>query len=252
LDLLPAAYRRDPDSAAFLAGFLALFERVFTGVEDRYEGFSRELNPAAAPPEVIDWLGALVDLAFDPSWPVERRRALVGEAMALYRTRGTVAGIERYVEVYTGRRPAIVEGWLERPASPTFLGRPGSVLGCGLPLLGCGASPATLPDDELWARHAHRFAIYVYVDDGCDAALTVRAVDRIVEANKPTHAAHRTEAVFPDARVGLQSRVGLDLVLGAPSVAAARPGAGPNPGAAGVLGAGAVLGTRAGGGFRAG
>ena len=29
--------------------------------------------------------------------------------MLLYRTRGTIAGIERYVEIYTGIRPAIVE-----------------------------------------------------------------------------------------------------------------------------------------------
>ena len=49
LDLLPAAYRRDPDSASFLEHYLALFEHVFTGVEDRYEAFSRQLDPAAAP-----------------------------------------------------------------------------------------------------------------------------------------------------------------------------------------------------------
>jgi phage tail-like protein len=248
LDLLPSAYRRDPDSASFLEHFLALFEHVFTGVEDRYEAFARALDPDSAPADVIDWLAALVDLAFDPSWPVERRRALVGEAMSLYRTRGTVAGIERYVEIYTGSRPEIVEGWLERPGRPTFLGRPGSVLGCGLPLLGRGTSPAALPDDELWARYAHRFTIYVYVDDRCDAEVTLRAVDRIVELNKPAHTVHTSLAVFPDARVGLQSRVGLDLVLGAAAAAGSRLGGGGNAatgvGAAGVLGVDTVLGPR--------
>lgn len=241
LDLLPAAYRRDPEAAAFLERFLALFEHVYTGIEDRYAEFSRELNPDAAPREVIDWLAALVDLAFDPSWPVERRRALVGEAMSLYRTRGTPAGIERYVEIYTGKRPAIVEGWLERPARPAFLGRPGSLLGCGLPLLGRGPSPATLPDDELWARYAHRFTIYVYIDDPCDAELTLRAVDRIVEANKPAHTVHRSEPVYPDARVGVQSRVGLDFVLGAAAAPGTELGGGT---AAGLLGVGTVLGAR--------
>ena len=52
-------------------------------------------------------------------------------------------------------------------------------------------SPAMLPDDELWARFAHRFTIYVYVDDACDAEVTLRAVDRIVEVNKPAHTVHR-------------------------------------------------------------
>jgi phage tail-like protein len=249
LDLLPTAYRRDPESASFLDHFLALFEHVFTRIEDRYEEFSRELDSDAAPLEVIDWLAALVDLAFDPSWPIERRRALVGEAISLYRIRGTVAGIERYVEIYTGRRPSIIEGWLERPARPAFLGRPGSILGCGQPLVGCGFSPAALPDDELWARYAHRFTIYVYVDDQCDALLTLRAVDRIVEVNKPAHTVHHSEAIFPNARVGVQSRVGLDLVLGAAQAPATRVGGGqiPSSGSAlptGVLGVDSVLGAR--------
>ena len=67
---------------------------------------------------MIDWLACLVDLVFDPSWPLERRRALVAEAMALYRTRGTVRGLERYIEIYTGMRPVILEGFLTRSAGP--------------------------------------------------------------------------------------------------------------------------------------
>ena len=252
LDLLPMAYRRDPESALFLEHFLALFEHVFTGIEDRYLEFSRDLNPEAAPREVIDWLAALIDLAFDPSWPIERRRALVGEAMSLYRTRGTIAGIERYVEIYTGIRPAIVESFLERPERPSFLGRPGSVLGCGLPILGVCSSLATMPDADLWARFAHRFTIYVYVSDVCDAEVTLRAVDRIVEVNKPAHTAHRSQAIFPDARLGVQSRVGLDFLLGAAVAARTRLGEGSDQraigngreGGAGVLGIDTVLGAR--------
>lgn len=253
LDLLPTVYRRDPEAAAFLDHFLALFEHVFTGVEDRYEEFSHEINPDAAPLEVIDWLAALVDLAFDPSWPVVRRRELVREAMSLYRTRGTIAGIERYVEIYTGLRPAIVEAWLERPAQPAFLGRSGSVLGCGLPILGAGPSPVTLPDEDLWARFAHRFTIYFYVDDECDAEVTRRAVDRIVEVNKPAHTVHRSEAIFPNARLGVQSRVGLDLVLGAATpprtqlggAGRASPAMGTSgSGVGGVLGRDTILGAR--------
>jgi len=249
LDLLPTAYRRDPEAATFLDRFLALFEHILTGVEDRAVAFSRELDPDAAPLDVINWLAALVDLAFDPSWPLERRRALVGEAIALYRVRGTIAGIQRYVEIYTGSRPVIIEGWLERPAQPSFLGRAGSILGCGLPILGASGSPASLPDDQLWARFAHRFTIYAYVNDACDAEITLRAVDRIVEVNKPAHTVHRTEAVFPDARVGVQSRVGLDLVLGAAAAPRTTLGDGgsqgpPAPRGGGVLGLDTVLGAR--------
>ena len=215
LDLLPSAYRRDPESAFFLEHFLALFEHVFTGVENRFVEFSHELDVDAAPRDVIDWLACLVDLCFDPSWSLARRRALVAEAISLYSKRGTVAGLERYVELYTGHTPVLVEAWLERPPRPALLGRPGSVLGCGLPLLGGVVSKSVLPDDQLWARYAHRFTVFFYVDDRCDETLAARAVDRIVEVNKPAHTQHRCEAIFPEASVGLRSRVGVDLVLGA-------------------------------------
>ena len=129
LDLLPRVYRRDPESAFFLEHFLALFEHVFTGVEDRYELFTRQLNPGAAPLDILNWLACLVDLSFDPSWPIERRRALVLAAMDLYATRGTPRGLARYVEIYTGVRPVIVESFLERPLRPPFLGMPGIYLG---------------------------------------------------------------------------------------------------------------------------
>jgi phage tail-like protein len=131
LDLLPGAFRRDADANSFLEHFLALFEKVFTGIEDRYEEFSRQINPDAAPQEIVDWLAALVDLAFDPSWSLEKRRALVGRAMELYKLRGTPEGIARYVEIYTGIRPQIIESWLLRPADVPFLGSPGAALGCG-------------------------------------------------------------------------------------------------------------------------
>ncbi|MEB3260937.1 MAG: phage tail protein [Cyanobacteriota bacterium] len=215
LDLLPALYRREAGPGSFLEHFLALFEQVFTGIEDRYDDFSRQLNLEAAPREVIDWLAALVDLSFDPTWPLERRRALVGEAMDLYRRRGTVAGLERYVEIYTGRRPSILEGWLERPSRPALLGRGGAVLGCGLPMLGRCSSPAGPPDQELWRRYAHRFTLVVVIDDPRDRETTLRVVERIVAVNKPAHTAHRCEVAYADARVGVQSRVGIDLVVGA-------------------------------------
>jgi phage tail-like protein len=212
LDLLPAVYRRDPESAFFLEHFLALFEHVLTDVEDRYERFSRELNPDAAPLDVLDWLACLIDLSFDPSWPLARRRALVAEAIELYRIRGTVHGLERFVEIYTGIRPVILEGFLERPVAPAFLGQPGSVLGCAA-ALATGTRTRT-PEDLLLARFAHRFSVIYFLEDDCDGEVVHGVVDRIVATNKPAHTVHTLRAVRPDARVGL-ARLGLDLMLGA-------------------------------------
>jgi phage tail-like protein len=245
LDLLPRVFRRERESARFLERYLALFEHVLTGVEDRYELFSRQLNPDAAPAGVIDWLASLTDLAFDPSWSLARRRALVAAAMELYRLRGTKEGLERFVEIYTGTRPVIVEGFLERPARPPFLGRPGIVLGCTTRIE--SAHARHVAEDVLLARWAHRFVVYVPVDDECDEAVLLAVVERIVETNKPAHTVHRLVPVRAGTPVGF-ARVGLDLVLGgreAPFthlVGCPEPGAPAGPPS--VLGGNAILGER--------
>jgi phage tail-like protein len=246
LDLLPRVYRRDPGGAHFLEHFLALFERVFTAIENRYETFAHELNPDAAPRAVIDWLACLIDLSFDPSWPVERRRALVAAALDLYRRRGTPGGIERYVEIYTGISPVVQEAFLRRPARPALLGSRGSVLGCSLAL--APAVPDTRPDEQLYRDYAHRFTVLVYLDDCCDREVVLPVVDRIVAVNKPAHTSHAVCTVYPEARVGLQSTLGLDFVVGGREAPRAPLGGCPEPGApqegASTLGVDAVLGER--------
>jgi len=242
LALLPPVFQRDPDAAQFLQHFLALFEHVFTGVEDRYQEFSRELNLDAAPREVLAWLAALVDLAFDPSWPIERRRALLAEAIRLYAIRGTPRGIERYVEIYTGMRPLVMESFLERPRRPAFLGRPGSLVGCGLPLVGC--APDATPEATLYADHAHRFRVYVYLDDPCREPVLRAVVDRIVEVNKPAHTEHELCLVYPGAQVGMTTSVGIGWVVGAAEAPSVRLGGCDPAGPAAVLGQSAVIGER--------
>jgi phage tail-like protein len=251
LALLPPVYQRDAEAARFLQHFLALFEHVFTGVEDRYQEFSRQLDLDAAPRDILDWLAALVDLAFDPSWPLERRRALLAEVMSLYAIRGTPRGIERYIEIYTGIRPLVMESFLERPGRPAFLGRPGALVGCGLPLVGC--APDATPDATLYAEHAHRFRVYVYLDDPCREPVLRAVIDRIVEVNKPAHTAHELCLVYPGAQVGMTTSVGIGWVVGAAEAAAIRLG-GCDPGggavAGGVLGENTIVGDRRGGYLR--
>jgi phage tail-like protein len=243
LDMLPRVYRRDADSASFLEHFLALFEHIFTDVEDRYELFSRQLNPDAVPREIVDWLACLVDLVFDPSWPLARRRALLAEAISLYRTRGTPAGLARYIEIYTGVEPTILEGFLDRPRRAPFLGQ-GALLGCTSNLATPGRRLS--PDDALIARYAHRFAVLVYVDEECDEQVLLSAIDRIVTTNKPAHTVHVLYPIYADARVG-DTRVGLDLMVGTRTAGQLRLGGCPLPGAPSTppsrLGGDAILGT---------
>lgn len=214
LDYLPAVYTRrdddDPSGALFLERYLALFEGRLTAVEARYEDVARLLNPFAADDDWLTFVGDWFDVVFDPSWPRERRALLLAEIFDLYRRRGTAAGIVRFVELYTGHRPELLEGFQVRP-------RPGMVLGC-LGVLGCaplggldveGASSA-----ELLARHAHRFTLVAPVDDDCDVITVAPAIRALVDAIKPAHTDVDLRVIVPQARVGLASTIGLDFVLG--------------------------------------
>lgn len=246
LDLLPRVYRRDPEGAWFLDRFLALFEAVFTGIENRYERFSKEINPDAAPLSTINWLACLIDLSFDPSWSLQRRRDLVNRAMDLYAQRGTPQGIAEYIAIYTGNRPTIVEAFLQRPRDAAFLGRSGNILGCPMHLQ--ADSGDRRPKEQIIRDHAHRFTVLVYITDLCEAETVLPVVERIVTVNKPAHTAHRLCPVYPDLRVGVQGTVGMDTVLGGRPAAGIQMAGCEEQGRASpsgsVLGGDAILGDR--------
>ena len=236
-ELLPAVWSKDPAPRAFLDAFLALFERMLTRIEGARDDFWRLLRPAAAPPDVLAWLAALLDLSFDPTWPLARRRALVAEATELYRRRGTPAGLARYVEVYAGIRPIITEAFRERPDHATTAGR--SVLGDSF-AIGL-ADPGGPPDEALLRAYAHRFTVHLPVADDCERDRVLAVVDRIVTVNKPAHTFHTLAIIAADARTGIHSTVGVDLIPGARPAPATRLTTGPGRP---VLGSDTVLGPR--------
>jgi phage tail-like protein len=243
LDLLPRVFRRDPDAERFLERFLALFEHLLTATERRYEEFSRQINLDAAPAEILIWLAALVDLVFEPNWPLERRRALLREAVSLYAIRGTTGGIARYLEIYTGSSPVLIEHWQERVAGPAPLGRTGQLLGLGPPLVSPLSGSAVAALDAL---RAHRFTVYVQSDDPAADEALLAVVRRIVETNKPAHTSYELRVMRPGSTVG-ETRVGFDAILGgreAPRVklGGCNPGANEPDGAA--IGRDAILGER--------
>jgi phage tail-like protein len=197
-------HERDPSGALFVERFLALCERVLTQIEVQYEDLARLLDPRTAPSGWLEWLGTWLALSFDPSWPLERRRALIREALSLYRRRGTPAGLARYVEVYVGLAPVIVERFRWRGT------------GRRLGMLVAAEEPSD-PDEG-----AHIFDLYVTLGQSEARTVVEGVVRAIVEAERPAHTLYELRFVDPDARVGLQSTVGIDLVLGDAPASTAR------------------------------
>jgi phage tail-like protein len=210
LGYLPAVYARrdadDPSGAVFLERMLALPEAKLTDVEARYEDVARQLNPAAASADWLRFLAAWYGLVFDPSWPIERRRRLVAAAHDLFARRGTVEGLRRYLEIYTGTSPAIVEGFQYRTNAAGS-----AVIGGDAVVLGRAALGPAVPDT---GALAHTFSIWVFGAGGaCGAEVTARAARAIIDSVKPAHTSYELHVLDGAPRVGISTTVGVDTVL---------------------------------------
>ncbi len=170
---LPALY----DGDEFMGRFLMLFESFWAPIEAQIDVLPCFFDPLLTPPEFLPWLAGWLDLAFEGSWPEEKRRALLRSAARLYRRRGTRDALIEYLRIYTGHEAAITEY-----RARNFGMGAGARLGPGL-ALGRGNVPSTfvvamqLPpipaaDDEERVR----------LEAGRE-----QQIRAIIEAEKPAH-----------------------------------------------------------------
>lgn len=168
-EFLPAIYQRPEGD--FVRRFLSGLEPTWTDVEAHLADPSRLVSPRTAPDRFLPWLAGWIGLTLDQNWPERKQRLLLQEAVDLYQLRGTSAGLCRFLEIYTGVRPGIVEPF------------DGGTFGAGT-LIG----QAILGDVP-----AHCFTVTVFLrpDEEVDEGL----VEEIVEMEKPAHTACRIRCV---------------------------------------------------------
>jgi phage tail-like protein len=102
---LPVVYH-DND---FLGRFLQIFESIWEPAEQREDHVAMYFDPSTCPAALLPWLARWLNLELNPHWPEARQRALLSEAVELYRWRGTRYGLTRMIELCTGLTPEIVE-----------------------------------------------------------------------------------------------------------------------------------------------
>jgi phage tail-like protein len=105
LQYLPPIYAADP----FLGRFLLAFEGVLAPIEQTVDHFDLYLSPRTAPAYFLEHLARWLGIDLDEKWPSATRRALLAEAIELYRRRGTRWALSRHIEICTGVAPEIVE-----------------------------------------------------------------------------------------------------------------------------------------------
>lgn len=170
LKLLPAIFSEEPD-VDFIGRYLMIFETIFDAIDEVVGQLPAYFHPHSAPEAFLPWLGSWVDLVVDDGWPLERRRAVLANAMELHRRRGTIRGLRDHIELYSGYEPEVVERGMGLKLGPK------SRLGHQT-VLGRGDRP-------------YHFSVILRVPD--PEAVSRSRLRTIIEAQRP---AHTTYALF--------------------------------------------------------
>lgn len=160
---LPALYQEDDFAQRWTSGLDLVLAPIF-GAMDNFEAY---LDPGLAPVDFLDWLATWMGLVADETWPVERRRAFVSQASALYRIRGTPKGLATHVQLFSGGEVEILERGGTAWSATTGAALPGS--------------------------QGYDVVVRVRVDD--PGSIDVAHLDALVEAAKPAHLVHKVEVV---------------------------------------------------------
>jgi phage tail-like protein len=102
LEYLPAIFQQQHKLDQFLTPFetqFALFEEILAEID---RNFAVSFAPSD---DFLPWLAQWVAHSFDEGWNEDKRRRFLAQAMDLYRWRGTVRGLKRYLELWLDLRP---------------------------------------------------------------------------------------------------------------------------------------------------
>jgi phage tail-like protein len=226
---IPKTFSRDERVAQFLQRYLAMFEGVLGEFEAKADARAALLDPRSAPAETLPWLAGFVGLVLDdrmaraprPGGTVEDvRRQLIAETIWLFRFRGTVPGLRRFVEIYLGIPVIVLEKFRFRGMGGALLGESdavstSSVLGAGFRIggaIGTDETPVlTGAIDDAFMTHAHRFSIVI------PAALTSEqhdVIQQILDVHRPAHTLVEICTVGTGMRAGRGLHVGLTSIIG--------------------------------------
>jgi phage tail-like protein len=218
---LPRTYSRDVAVASFLRRYLALFDGVLDDLQGRAEARATLLDPYAAPEEALPWLASFLGMTLDERWPLAARRQLIDEGPELWRTRGTIRGLTRFLELYLGRPPVLIEHWRLRGLGGALLADEqsslfaGAAVGMNLRVGGAVGRPGEEPLEGdaagAFETHAHRFSVLVPAVLDAEGAAVVRD---ILEAQRPAHSVVEVCTVATGMRVGIGLHVELLSVIG--------------------------------------
>lgn len=215
---LPKVYSREAAMADFLRRYLAVPDGALGELEARAAARHALIDPRSAPAEVLPWLAGFVGLVLDERWPEAARRTAIREATWLFRFRGTIPGLRRFLTIYLGVEPLIIEKWRTRGIGT--IGAEGSpdsnsILGAGFRVGGelgdTGPEPISGSAADAFDTHAHRFSVMI---PALVSEEKVAVARHILEVHRPAHTIFDICTAAGGMRVGRGLHVGLTAILG--------------------------------------
>ena len=237
---IPRTLSSEPQAGAFLQRYLAMLAGALTELDRRAVLRQVLLDAEAAPVEVLPWLASFLGLTLDERWSEAARRRAIREAVSLFRFRGTVPGLSRFIEIVLGVRPIIIEKFRLRGGG--VVGEPvarssRSILGGGLRVGGSVGTPGgtalSAETEDAFETHAHRFTVML------PALLSEDQIDMVadlLDVHRPAH------TLYDLCTVGAGMRVGRGLHIGLTSLVGGGSGWTTLQLGAGVLGRGGIVG----------
>jgi phage tail-like protein len=223
LHRLPQVFSRDPAQADFLRRYLAIPEGLFRDLDLKASYRQLLLDPHATPAELLPWLAGFTGLVLDQRWPEAAKRTLVAQCSWLFRFRGTVAGLKRFLEIYLGGRVTLIEHFKVRGLGGALLDtdstESSAVLGAGFRIGGRIGSEETTSITEVSiqdaiAAHAHRFSLIVAASLDDEQQAVVR---HLLDTHRPAHTLYDICTLDSGMQVGRGLYAGLTSLLGAGS-----------------------------------
>lgn len=229
LRYLPAIYRAGAQRRLFLDLMLAALGSELGQVEQQLADLPAHFDPAAAPADWLPWLASWLDFDLIEEWPTEEARRYLAEAIELYRLRGTVEGLRRYLKIYAG-----VEARVEEPAAIVALFALDERAALGIntvlaPAYEQGAvlaATATLGQSHLlavaeigvplFADVTNRFYVQIYAAELREPH-TRDLIVQAIEREKPAHTDYHLCTIEARMRVGFQATIGIDSIVGGPA-----------------------------------
>ncbi|MFN8564820.1 MAG: phage tail protein [Anaerolineae bacterium] len=254
LKYLPAVYSQDEDSRWFLERYLSIIQTEWDALERNIRDSRRFFDPEAVPGgAALEYLASWFALPLEGEWTDEQKRRMLVGARRVYGRRGTLKGLQAWLQIYLANLsevspedqetlgvPALLESYRARSLplteqhdqapddgdaseaaqrlgdAPLWSDQAANRFQLGVNSRADEAQIVSIgdPQIDMLSRYAHRFTVYVPAA-WVRTAADERMLRRAIDAEKPAYTQYDLHLVEARFRIGVQATLDVDAVVGA-------------------------------------